>query len=457
MHVKFLCLAIFIVLTNSNVGLTQEISVDDFLPAVEGGETNIEQPSKVQVNEDEDTVEAATAQDAVNAAVQLNKKEVEEEGPDESKPQHGVTQVVFPSGLGYVATGAASYQVLENPVATRISQRNAVIVAFTEAKKLLAVTLKGMSNEGKDTIRKALSNVETKDQSLTNLSDQTESSIEQSVEKLLRGFVVHEVYDDEQNSTVYVSIVTTPKTRGKLARPAPNHIEAESLRDGVKKMLIQVKAGLVPPVGGGVVTVPTTGETAFVGFGSSVVRANDNPAVQAKLNVNALRIASAYASDSLCGLIIGDQTAWQGKTLESHQDEYKEFDESSKDDPLNPNSQEQKQLDAAREAFVAKIEMTDIYTSARKGTLPPGIEVKTWFDEDNAWAYGMAIYIPSATNLAAGVAKEMDEAQLLQDIDPATQPKDGKESKGGTIDASKVQRPSKSVKPLSGGKSKDDL
>jgi hypothetical protein len=456
MRKELLLLAIFAMPT-STVGLAQEISVDDFLPAVEGGKTSLELPSKVKIKADEDTVEAATAQDAVNAAVQLNKTEVAKEGPDETKPQHGVKMVVFPSGLGYVATGAASYRVVENPVATRISQRNAVIVAFTEAKKLLAVKLKGMSNEGKDTIRKALANVETKDQSLTNFSEQTESSVEQSVEALLRGFVVHEVYDDAKNNTVFVSIVTTPKTRGKLARPAPNQIEAESLRDGVNKMLIQVKSGLVPPVGGGVVTVPTTGETAFIGFGSTVVRENDNSAVQAKLNVNALRTASAYASDSLCGLIIGDQTAWQGKTLESHKDEHKEFEESGKDDPLNPNSQEQKKLDAVREAFVAKMEMTDIYTSARKGVLPPGIEVKTWFDEDNTWAYGMAIYIPSATNLAAGVAKEMDEAKILQDINPITQSKDGKEGKVGTIDDRNIQRPSKSVKPLSSGKSKDDL
>ena len=457
MRAKLFLFLIFVVPLCTLPVIAQDVSVDDFLPAIEGGSTTVEQPDEVQVIVDEGVVEAATVQDAVNAAVELNKKQIEKDGSDEKKPQHGTKQIVFPSGLGFVATGAASYSVVENPVATRISQRNAAIVAFTEAKKLLAVKLKGMSNEGKDAIRNALANVETKDKSLANLSSQTDSTIEQSAEMMLRGFVVHEVFDDAENNTIFVSIVTTPKTRGKLARPAPNQIEAESLREGVKKMLMQVKAGLVPPVGGGVVTVPATGETAFIGFGSTVVRANDNPAVQAKLNVNALRIASAYASDSLCGLIIGDQTAWQGKTIESYKEEHKEFEEISKDDPLNPTSEEQRKFDSVREAFIAKMETTDIYTSARKGVLPPGIEVKTWFDDENTWAHGMAVYIPSATNLAAGIAKEMDDAKILQDINPNMKTTERKDSKGNSVDDSKVQRPAKQVKPLSSGKANDDL
>ena len=456
MSKKLLALAL-LVMSTSSFAYAQDISVDDFLPVVEGGKASVEQPSEVKENTEENSVEAATAQDAVNAAVEINKKEIEKEGADGEKPIYGVTKIVFPSGLGYVATGASSYRVVDNPVATRISQRTAAIAAFTEAKKLLAVELEGLSNEGKNAIRKSFSNIETKDESLINLSEESESTIEQSVEKLLRGFVVHEVFDDTDNSTIYISIVTTPKTRGKLARPAPNQIEAESLREGVKKMLAQVKSGLVPPVGGGVVTVPTTGETAFIGFGSTVVRANDNPAVQAKLNVSALRVASAYASDSLCGLIIGDKTTWQGSIAESLKDEFKEFEESGKDDPLNPSEEDQKKLDSARDAFVSKMETTDIYASARKGKLPPGIEVKTWYSEDNAWAYGMAVYIPSATNLAAGVSKEMDEAKILQDINPSGGTKSSKGTNGGTVGDSKVQRPSKEVKPLSGGKSKEDL
>jgi Tfp pilus assembly major pilin PilA len=62
--------------TTTGLVLAEGISVDDFLSAVEGGETKIQQPTKVKVDEKADTLEAATAQDAVNAAVEQNKKEI---------------------------------------------------------------------------------------------------------------------------------------------------------------------------------------------------------------------------------------------------------------------------------------------------------------------------------------------------------------------------------------------
>lgn len=434
--------------------LAEDISVDDFLPAVEGGETKVQQPAKVKLDEKADTVEAATAQDAVNAAVEQNKKEIKKEGANTENPQVGTTLINFPSGLGVVATGAASYRVVDNPVATRISQRQATIIAFTQAKKNLAAYLNGLSNESKDQIREYLSNVETKDESLTNLDVSTDSTLRQAVEMMLRGFVVYELQDDATNNVIYLSVVTTPKTRGKLARPAPNHVEAESLREGLKKVLAEVKAGLVPPVGGRVVTVPTTGETAFVGFGSSVVRANRNAAAQAKLNLNAQKIAASYAQDSLCGLVIGDQTAWQGEILESYKDQYREFDEIAKDDPLKPNAQERKKLESAREEFISTMRTTDVYKSARKGVLPPGVTVRTWFDEDNAWSHGMAVYIPSVTNAAAGIRKEIDEAKILKSIRPGAG--GGKAGTGKPVSSDKVARPSKKVKSLPSGKTKKD-
>ena len=436
------------------VVLADDISVDDFLAPVEGGETKIQQPTKVKVDVKADTVEAATAQDAVNAAVEQNKKEIKEQGANDAKPEVGTTLINFPSGLGVVATGVATYQVVDNPVATRISQRQAAIIAFTQAKRHLAGYLNGMSNEGKNRIRDHLANVETKDASLTNIGVSNDGTLRQAVEMMLRGFVVYELQDDTANHAIYLSIVTTPKTRGQLARPAPNHIEAESLREGLKKVLAEVKAGLVPPVGGRIVTVPTTGETAFVGFGSSVVRINSSAAVQARLNLSSRKIAAAYASDSLCGLIIGDRTAWQGEILESHKEKHREFDEITKDDPLKPDATEQKKLDAARDEFVSTMRTTDVYESARKGVLPPGIQVQTWFDDDKAWAHGMAVYVPSATNAAAGIRQSVNDATIIQSIRPGGNAGAGTAGNTKPATSNNVDSPKKTVKPLPSGKSK---
>lgn len=433
----------------SSPGLASDISVDDILPAVEGGETKVQQPAKVKVDEKADVVEAATAQDAVNVAVGQNKTEITEEGANFENPEVGTTLISFPSGLGVVATGMATYRVFDNPVATRISQRQATIIAFTQAKKNLAAYLNGLSNESKNQIREYLSNVETKDESLRNLGVISDSTLRQAVEAMLRGFVVYELQDNAANNTIYLSIVTTPKTRGQLARPTPNQIEADSLREGLKQVLAEVKAGLVPPVGGRIVTVPTTGETAFVGFGSSVIRANSNAAVQAKLNLNSQKIAAAYAQDSLCGLIIGDRTAWQGEILESYKDEHREFDEIAKDDPLKPDAKGRQALEAARDEFISTMRTTDTYESARKGVLPPGIQVKTWFNDDNTWAHGIAVYVPSATNAAAAIRREVGNAKIIQDFR-----RDDKSGKPMTSD--KVEGSGKNVKPLPSGKAKDD-
>ena len=236
---------------------------------------------------------AATAQDAVNAAVGENVKGLK----NSDTPEVGAKMVTYPSGLGFVATGIATYRTVENPTLTRIAKRKAYVIAFTKAKKNLAEILGGLDNEGKETVREALVNINLPKEEMTNISTESQESLKQAVEMMLRGFVIYEVKDDTSQNTVFVSIVTTPKTRGQLARPAPNAIEADSLRDGLNQVIAEVRSGLVPPVGGRIIMMRSTGETAFVGFGSAVVRTSANQAVQAKLNLDAQKIAGMRSKD----------------------------------------------------------------------------------------------------------------------------------------------------------------
>ena len=106
------------------------------------------------------------------------------------------------------------------------------MIAFTKAKKNLAEILGGLSNEGKETVRESLVNINLPKEEMTNISTQSEESLKQSVDMMLRGFVIYEVKDDTGQNTVYVTIATTPKTRGKLARPAPNAVEADTSATG---------------------------------------------------------------------------------------------------------------------------------------------------------------------------------------------------------------------------------
>jgi hypothetical protein len=211
----------------------------------------------------------------------------------------------------------------------------------------------------------------------------------------------------------------------------------------------EVKTGLVPPVGGRVITMRKTGETAFVGFGSAIVGSSENAAVQAKLNLTAQKIAAMRAKDSLCGLIVGDRNTWIRNVVDSHKDEVQEFQSADADDPLaRRNPEAAQKLEKARQAFVARIESTEVYVSARRGVLPPGIATKTWFDDDHAWAFGMSFYLPSLTQAATQAAREMWEGVA---------PGRAAEGEGFTDEKNpNIKRPSPVVKPGPTGKVSED-
>lgn len=261
--------AIGLLIVSAAAGRAQEPSVGDFIPLIAGGSAKIEEPDKVVVEEEQ--VSAATAQDAINAGVEENKKELS--GGD---AMAGALLVKFPSGIGVVATGRSTYSTHKNATATQVAKRKAYVIAFTQAKKELAAFLDGVSNESKEEIREQLTNVNLSDEEMTNISTGSEESLRQCVDMMLRGFVIYEVNDDDANSEVMVSIVTTPKTRGQHARPAGHAIEAESLQAGLAEAIAEIKSGVVPPVGGRIITIRETGETAFVGFGAAVVGQSDS-------------------------------------------------------------------------------------------------------------------------------------------------------------------------------------
>lgn len=444
--------ALLLLLSTASIANAQ-VDADDFLAVVAGGTEEIQQPAEVVV--EDDVVTAATAQDAINAAVEENEKELSEG----DSPEIGCKMTKFGSGIGFVATGAGTYRTMPNPTATRIAKRKAYVIAFEQAKKNLAEHLGGLSNDSKTEVRQALTNINLSDDEMTNISSDTTESISQAVDMMLRGFVIYKVNDDPETSTVHVSIVTTPKTRGELARLAPNAVEAASLRDGLNHVIAEVKAGIVPPLGGKIVLVPSTGETAFIGFGSSVMRSSKSPAAQAKLNLVGGKVAKARASDSLCGVIIGDRSTWEGsiedKLLDSTK-EFEEFKETGDEDPLaEPGPMETKKLDEAYETFTSTLRTNDVYNSARRGVLPPGVNTKIWTDKDNTWTYAMAVYIPSLTNAAATAGRQMSEANILQGVNDGSGKTAGAMS-GQAAGDSGVTRPGAKIKVGPSGTVSDD-
>ena len=126
----------------------------------------------------------------------------------------------------------------------------------------------------------------------------------------------------------------------------------------------------------------------------------------------------------------------------------KQFEEITEDDPLDPKKSKIREFEEERTSLISKSKETEVFRSARTGVLPPGIQVKTWFDDDHAWAYGMAVYIPSLTNAAAKAGRETSNAKIIQKINDDVQ----KKGSGRTVGKSNVKRPGNKVRRGVSGK-----
>jgi len=88
-----------------------------------------------------------------------------------------------------------------------------------------------------------------------------------------------------------------------------------------------------------------------------------------------------------------------------------------KNDPTaakDPNTPAFRKLDQRKKDFLALESTSTFIGSLRKGVIPPGVKTQSWFDDDKHFAYGMAVYLPSATARASEAAKKMEQGQIIQ-------------------------------------------
>ncbi|MBQ7154375.1 MAG: hypothetical protein IJR85_02330 [Synergistaceae bacterium] len=228
------------------------------------------------------------------------------------------------------------------------------------------------------------------------------------------------MYDDFENGLVYVTIVSTPKTRGAFSSVIDTTIAAENINAGINAVLAELQSGLMPLVGGRIVEDPVTGEIAFVGFGSAVVRQTNNPAMKVQLLRTAQASARLRAEDALCGIIVGDVTRGMTQLDEQTRESMTSCVNAEAQDPMNgyAASADIEEAEKAQNEFRTNMQFSQTIETARRGILPQGVGRRAWIDDEGAFAYAVAIYRPSMTNAAAQAAKEMRETQIIQ---PATQ------------------------------------
>ena len=392
------------------------LSVDDFIPPAQTNTDEakqeaekISQPEAVKeeigVN-GTPAIAAANAQDAINVAV------------ERIAVGGGCEEIKFPSGFGFVASGVATYSVMPNPTATLSAQRLAYQIAYMNAKKSLAETLYGLSSVGREQLQEQFKTIISDTDTLSNTSQQYAESATELVKGLLRGYVDYKVNDEQTDTvgTVTVTIVATPKTMGKGSRVDSSSLTADSVKEGLGGVLAELSTGLLPPVGGKVISVPQSGELAFVGFGSSVVPDNADPAIRAKLALNAQKLAQMRARSALCGIILGDDIQAASSMDASTNAMSQQFEEAQKGDPVAENNDAATiaKLDEQRKHFLSTQFNSEAISSLRAGTIPPGVSVKTFFNPEKTMAEAVAVYLPSVTARAAKAGQDMKHSSIVQ-------------------------------------------
>lgn len=415
---KVLSAVIIAICTCSAVMAAPMFTADDFTPPVQAPEEQreelltVQSPDAVITENDPATNKPITrglsVQDAINSIVSSHIK----------GGGKGCDMVATPEGgYGFVATGMGTYRKdMKNLTALRIAQRNAYVQGFMQAKNEMAGLVSGIAISGKTNFD---SQTAAEDSDTANTRAQETSSAEtirESTAAVLKGFVTYNVYDDFENGLVYVTIVSTPKIRGKFSRVTNDTISAENINAGLNAVLAEIQSGLSPLVGGRIVEDPVTGEIAFVGFGSAVVRQTKNPAMRAQMLRVAQNSAGLRAADALCGIIIGDMTRSESKLDEQTRESMTSYENAEESDPMKTlaASGDVSEAERMQNEFRNSVQFSQTIESARRGIIPPGVMQRAWIDDEGVFAYAFAIYRPSLTKAAARDAKEMREAQIVQ-------------------------------------------
>lgn len=420
------------------------LDADGFLNEGQGGSMVIVATTEISV--EKNIVVAATMQDAANKADELT---VEKTKYQEDEPAFALI-TSKKGGIGFIASGRASYATNATDTdSIRLAMRHAYVKAFMEAKKNLAQGFNGLSNEGRTILNESLAAIARNDESLKNKDVDLEEIIAQRAEGLIRAYAIRRVKVVEEDSAVYVTISVNGKTLGRYARPVPAIIEAVDLKTGLDQVFDEIRSGITVPAGSRAIMTDRN-DICYVGYGSALIRSDDDPEMQAELAGDARKIASARALDSLTGMLVGDAVVWENRVVEKHSKSLKDFEDVSGNDSTTDRSPKGiKKFEERKRAILTQTMTNDSTQSIRRGVLPPGISSKTFRDKDNTWYYAVAIYNPVLTQAATDLTVKMKAATLIQSPRPPRR-------ETGSAQRSAVQRPSDEIKMIPSGSFDDD-
>jgi hypothetical protein len=368
----------------------EEFSLTDMIPA---------RPGAHVAGADQATVagDVVVAKDT-NVAVAVAHQALIDDDED------GIKMIQVGSGTGILSIGSASYNTYDNMNATLLSKRGAYNQAYLIAKKQLIENMKGVEHQCANVVTATMDSIDTGVESTVNEQTDMMEACKESVSGSLAGFVTYDVYDNNDEKAVRVSLISTPKTRAQIkgnrgavaVTSEPNAIFQQVISD--------VKSGVLPPVGAKVLTHADSGEVIVLGYGSAIIRGNKNNKIARKLKGVAKSQSQTRARSALLATMQGEKVYWQGSFDEQQMEGTQQFEY---DDPNLNDPQQVQVLEEDRNLFLNQLKTSDEYATIAKGKLPPGVSVKSFASDDGLWQYSVAVYAPSLEATARQAAKEM--------------------------------------------------
>jgi len=295
----------------------------------------------------------------------------------------GVEVIEVGSGIAVVACATAYYTTDQsNPALALQGQRYACLEASLGAQSSILNYFEGLSLEYALELKSKFSSEDSMESSEVSAELSAAEGGSQLAVGVLKGVVVYEIDDRPEEGAVSIWMVSSPKTRSSVRRTSSRNVSFEDYKAGADYIMEQALRGTVPPTGGTLISVPTTGEVTWIGYGSALVHPSGRRAtgrLAGRAKEAAIKTSKQLANGALLDCIQGKPIAMEGKFAQ----EYESFESSV-------------------ESFVGGVDESEAtaasnmlderqLTTVQAGRLPSGVIHNSFTTEDGNWSYTFAI------------------------------------------------------------------
>lgn len=328
-------------------------------------------------------ISATSESDAINAAAQR----LRERGG-------GALFVRTESGLGMVAVGKGAKGDAEgvtNETLRAMLERRARTEAYLDAKARIATLLSDVKVEGRVELMKQKHLLDDDKGSAANTGTNEETTLKEVVSAFLRGAVLYDITTDAASGGVLATVISTPRSQGEVAIEDASALTHSTI-EGAKDLVVrEVMTGVVPPLGGRVLTIVSQKQIAWIAWGCAYVSSNPDPKLAEATRKAAEAESRQLAEVALLAVMKGETVEIDKRSGDAFRDWRNQFEKPLRDSADSKVTR----FASARRDLVHTLEQSEAMRTVAAGTLPRGFVCdppKT--SEDGRWVYTIAFYAP---------------------------------------------------------------